>query len=160
MFAEGVYDCFVPACRNVYMSSRIWSEICFPNNLIQGYERVINPHYWQPLKLPRYTKKNLILVHSKVVWVSSQQQKKINSLSTVDESWPTIKAVNLKSPIFKISKKLMSLSLLLQIPWYAEYIMWNARLDEAQPESRLQGKILLTSDMQMTPPLWKKENRN
>ena len=42
----------------------------------------------------------------------------------------------------------------------AEYIMQNARLDEAQPESRLQGKILLTSDMQMTPPLWKKENRN
>ena len=26
----------------------------------------------------------------------------------------------------------MSLSLLLQIPWHAEYIMWNARLDEAQ----------------------------
>ena len=157
MFAEGVYDWFVPACRNVYMSSRIWSEICFPNNLIQGYERVINPHYWQPLKLPRYTKKNLILVHSKVVWVSSQQQKKINSLSTVDESWPTIKAVNLKSPIFKISKKLMSLSLLLQIPWYAEYIMWNARLDEAQLESRLPGEISITSDTQMIPPYGRKQ---
>lgn len=76
MFAEVVYDCFVPVCRNVYMSSRIWSETCFPNNLIQGYERAINPHYCQPLKLPRYTKKNLIVVHSKLVWVSSQQQEK------------------------------------------------------------------------------------
>ena len=33
---------------------------------------------------------------------------------------------------------------------YAEYIMQNARLDEAQA-SRLLGKIPITSDMQMTP---------
>ena len=37
---------------------------------------------------------------------------------------------------------------------YAEYIMQNARLDEAQLESRLPGEISITSDMQMTPPLW------
>ena len=35
---------------------------------------------------------------------------------------------------------------------YAEYIMWNARLDEAQVESRLPGEISITSDMQMKPP--------
>ena len=34
---------------------------------------------------------------------------------------------------------------------YAEYIMQNARLDEAQA-SRLLGEISITSDMQMTPP--------
>ena len=33
---------------------------------------------------------------------------------------------------------------------YAEYIMQNARLDEAQA-SRLLEKIPITSDMQMTP---------
>ena len=27
-------------------------------------------------------------------------------------------------------------------------------------ESRLQGEILITSDMQMTPPLWQKVKRN
>ena len=27
-------------------------------------------------------------------------------------------------------------------------------------ESRLQGEILITSDMQMTPPLWQKAKRN
>ena len=27
-------------------------------------------------------------------------------------------------------------------------------------ESRLPGKISITSDMQMTPPLWKKANKN
>ena len=39
---------------------------------------------------------------------------------------------------------------------YAEYFMRNARLDEAHLESRLQGEISITSDMQMTPPLWQK----
>ena len=34
---------------------------------------------------------------------------------------------------------------------YAEYIMQNARLDESQAESRLQGEIATTSDMQMIP---------
>ena len=36
------------------------------------------------------------------------------------------------------------------------YIMRNAGLDEAQLESRLLGETTITSDMQMTPPLWQK----
>ena len=43
---------------------------------------------------------------------------------------------------------------------YAEYIMQNAGLDKAQLESRLPREILITSDMQMTPPLWQKVKRN
>ena len=43
---------------------------------------------------------------------------------------------------------------------YAEYIMRNAGLEEAQLESRLPGEIPITSDMQMTPPLWQKVKRN
>ena len=43
---------------------------------------------------------------------------------------------------------------------YAEYIMRNAGLDEAQLESRLLGEISITSDIQMTPPLWQKVKRN
>ena len=34
----------------------------------------------------------------------------------------------------------------------AEYIIRNARVDEAQLESRLLGEISITSDIQMTPP--------
>jgi len=37
---------------------------------------------------------------------------------------------------------------------YAEYITRHAGLEEAQLESRLLGEISITSDMQMTPPLW------
>ena len=35
---------------------------------------------------------------------------------------------------------------------YAEYIMWNARLDKHKLESRLLGEIWITSDLQVTPP--------
>ena len=42
---------------------------------------------------------------------------------------------------------------------YAEYIMLNTRLNEAQLESRLLGEISITSDMQMTPPLWQKAKK-
>ena len=43
---------------------------------------------------------------------------------------------------------------------YAEYIMHNVGLNEAQLESRLPGEITITSDMQMIPPLWQKVKRN
>ena len=43
---------------------------------------------------------------------------------------------------------------------HAEYIVQNARLDEAKLESGLPGKISITSDRQMTPPLWEKVKKN
>ena len=43
---------------------------------------------------------------------------------------------------------------------YAEYITWNVGLDEMQGEIRLMGEISITSDMQMTPPLWQKVKKN
>ena len=43
---------------------------------------------------------------------------------------------------------------------YAEYIIRNAGLEEAQVESRLPGEISIISVMQMTPPLWQKVKRN
>ena len=44
--------------------------------------------------------------------------------------------------------------------FYAEYIMRNAGLGEAELESRLPGEISITSDMQITPPFWQKVKRN
>ena len=41
--------------------------------------------------------------------------------------------------------------------FYAEYVMRNAGL---KLESRLLGEISITSDMQMTPPLWQKVKKN
>ena len=43
---------------------------------------------------------------------------------------------------------------------YSEYIMRNAGLEEDKLESRLLAEIAITSDMQMTPPLWQSVKRN
>ena len=44
--------------------------------------------------------------------------------------------------------------------FYAEYIMRNAGLEEAQVGIKLPGEISITSDMEMTLPLWQKVKRN
>ena len=46
------------------------------------------------------------------------------------------------------------------LTYIAEYIMQNARLDETQVGIKIVGEISITSDMQMTPPLWQKAKRN
>ena len=43
---------------------------------------------------------------------------------------------------------------------YEAYIMQNARLHETQARIKIPGEISITSDTQMTPPLWQKVKRN
>ena len=43
---------------------------------------------------------------------------------------------------------------------YAEYIMRNAGLEEAQAGIKIARRTLITSDMQMTPLLWQKVKKN
>ena len=44
--------------------------------------------------------------------------------------------------------------------FYAEYIMINVGLGEAQAGIKIAGgEISITSDMQMTPPLWQRVKR-
>ena len=43
---------------------------------------------------------------------------------------------------------------------YAEYILRNAGLEEAQAGIKILGEISITSDTQMTPPLWQKVKKN
>ena len=44
--------------------------------------------------------------------------------------------------------------------FYAEDIMRNTKWIKHKLESRLPGEISVTSDTQMTPPLWQKAKRN
>ena len=44
--------------------------------------------------------------------------------------------------------------------FYAEYIMRNAWLEEVQVGIKMSGEMSITSDIQMTPPLWQKVKRN
>ena len=41
-----------------------------------------------------------------------------------------------------------------------KYIMRNAGLEDTQSGIKIAGIISITSDMQMTPPLWQKVKRN
>ena len=43
---------------------------------------------------------------------------------------------------------------------YAEYIMRNAGLDEAQAGIKIARRNIITSDMHITPPLWEKGKNN
>ena len=43
---------------------------------------------------------------------------------------------------------------------YTQYIMRNAGWMKSKLESRLPGEISITSDMQVTPPLWQKAKKN
>ena len=44
--------------------------------------------------------------------------------------------------------------------FYAEYIMRNVGLEEAQAGIKFAGRNINNPDMQMTPPLWQKMKRN
>ena len=43
---------------------------------------------------------------------------------------------------------------------YAEYIMRNAGLEEAQAGIKIAREISITSDIQMSPLLWQKAKKN
>ena len=43
---------------------------------------------------------------------------------------------------------------------YTEYIMRNTGLEEAQAGIKIAGRNTITSDMQVTPPLWQKGKKN
>ena len=63
---------------------------------------------------------------------------------------------------FKIGKGVTSRLYIVNlfINFYAEYIRRNAGQDEAQAGIKIAGRISITSDMQMTPPLQQKVKRN
>ena len=59
---------------------------------------------------------------------------------------------------FKIGKGVCQGCILLPclLNLYAEYIMRNAGLEEAQAGSKIAGEVSITSEMQMAPSLWQK----
>ena len=74
----------------------------------------------------------------------------------------TVRTGHKKTDWFQIGKGVSQgciLSLCL-FNLYAEYIMRNAGWKKHKLESRLLGEISITSDMQMTSPLWQKVKRN
>ena len=74
----------------------------------------------------------------------------------------TIKAGHGTTAWFQIKKEVHQGCILLPCLFnlYIEYIVRNAGLDEAQAGIKIARGIPITSDMQMTPPLWQKVKKN
>ena len=74
----------------------------------------------------------------------------------------TVRTVHETTDWFKIGKGVCQGCILSPCLFnlYAENIMQNARLEEAQAGIKIAGEISITSDMQMTPPLWQKVKKN
>jgi len=74
--------------------------------------------------------------------------------ATVITTWNNRLVPNRK----RSTSRLYTVTLLINL--YAEYIMRNAGLEEAQAGLKMLGEISITSDMQMIPPLWQKVKKN
>ena len=74
----------------------------------------------------------------------------------------TVRTRNGTTDWFQIGKGVCQGCLLLPCLFnlYAEYIMRNAGLDEAQAGIKTAGRNTNNSDMQIIPPLWQKVKRN
>ena len=70
--------------------------------------------------------------------------------------------LNMETDWFRIGKGIQQDSVLplCLFNFYAEYIMRNAELDEAQAGIKISRRSIITSDIEMTPPLWQKSKRN
>ena len=73
----------------------------------------------------------------------------------------TVRAGHGKTDWFQIGKGVHQVCILSPclFNFYAEYIMGNAGLEEAQAGIKLLEEISITSYMQMIPPLWQKAKR-
>ena len=123
-----------------------------------------------------YTSASLIMANP-LLWVSKKKKKKmwkvlkeigipdhftflLRNLYAHQEA--TVRTGHGTTDWFQIRKGVHQVCILLPclFNFYAEYVMRNARLDEAQAGINLPRELSITLDMQMTPPLWQKVKKN
>ena len=95
----------------------------------------------------------------KEMWISGHLTCLLRNLYAIQEA--TVRIGHGTTVWFQIGKGVCQGCILSPCLFnlYAEYIMWNA-WKKHKLESRLPGEISITSDIQMTPPLWQKVKRN
>ena len=142
---------FQKAVSNVYTHSRMCThrqcslpQTILANAISASLQRLIHPTF-----ALRQRKKNKMHL---------QKKRDVFILSTTLGQEATVRTGTIDW--FQIRKGVCQGCLLSPCLFnlYAESIMRNAGLNEHKLESRLPGEI--TSDMQMTPPLWQKMKKN
>ena len=122
---------------------------------------------WIIKKAREFQKKHLLLLDHNKLWKILKQMGIPDHLTCVLRNLyagqeATVRARHGTTDCFQIGKGVRQGCILSPCLFnlYAEYIMRNAGLEKHKLESRLPGEISITSDMQMTPPLWQKVKRN
>ena len=148
--AMGIHDCTPSPSHPSGFLNKISKPMCFPLSWVVpsgASERNVSRH--------RTTAPSVVLPGPRG-WVSPGVQpprwiSKTMSVSSSDQVGPVLCSQGVRQGCI-LSLCLFNL--------YAEYIMQNAGLLKHKLESRLPGEISITSDMQMTSPLWQKVKKN
>ena len=121
----------------------------------------------------RKTSTSVLLITPKCLWRSQQTGKFLKRWkyqTTLAASWEiciagqetTVRTGHGTTDWFQIGKGVCQDCILSPCLFnlYAEYIMRNVGRMKHKLKSRLPGEIPITTDMQMTPPVWHKVKRN
>ena len=121
----------------------------------------------------RKTSTSVLLITPKCLWRSQQTGKFLKRWkyqTTLAASWEiciagqetTVRTGHGTTDWFQIGKGVCQDCILSPCLFnlYAEYIMRNVGRMKHKLKSRLPGEISITTDMQMTPPVWHKVKRN
>ena len=124
-------------------------------NLFQEYKNILSSAFWNQCSTSNRTK-NLL----QEMGIPDHLICLLRNLYAVQKA--TVKTRHVTTDWFHTGKGVRQGCILLPLLFslHAEYIMWNARLDEAQAGIRLLGEISITSNMPMIPPFWHKVKRN
>ena len=112
--------------------------------------------YWSGLPLPSPVNHNKLWKILKEMGIPGHLTCPLGNLCAGQEA--TVRTGHRTTDLFQIGKAVRQGCILSPCLFnlYAEYIIRNAPLEEAQLESRLPGEISITSDMQLTPPYGRK----
>jgi len=122
-------------------------------------ELVMLPNHLTHLLPPYSTFASLTTLKPLIMWITTNCGKFLKRWKDQTTSSTRVKKQQLEPDMEKLTSSKLGHSTYLTYMW-SKYIMQNARLDEAQDGIKMPREISITTDMQMTPPLWQKAKKN
>ena len=131
----------------------------------------LNMEQWTGSKLGKEYIKAVYCYHAYLTSMQSTSCKMLGWMKHKLESrlpgkwkWKLLSRIQLCNPMDYTVHGILQTRILEWVAFsfsiYAEYIMWNAGMDEAQAGIKTTRRNTNNPDMQMTPPLWQKVKKN